>query len=116
MHAPNDRHELTNLSAVALRALLFACDISAVELLDALGPLHGLPIGIKDLEGTEGLLTTYGSPIYRANVPPRDNALVRRLRGAGAIVVGKTNVPEMGAGANSFNPVWVRPVIRSIRV
>jgi amidase len=140
-----DRHELTSLSAVALRALLLSREISAVELLDAciaridtlnpyvnaitatsferaraearaadtalargdaVGMLHGLPIGIKDLEETEGLLTTYGSPLYRANVPARDNILVRRLREAGAIVVGKTNVPEMGAGANSFNPVW----------
>ncbi|AIY42742.1 putative amidase [Collimonas arenae] len=71
-----------------------------------LGPLHGLPIGIKDLEETEGLLTTYGSPIYRHNVPTRDNALVARLRAAGAIVTGKTNVPEMGAGANTRNSVW----------
>ncbi|MCY0386637.1 amidase family protein [Robbsia sp. Bb-Pol-6] len=70
------------------------------------GLLQGLPIGIKDLEDTEGLLTTFGSPIYRANVPAADNTLVRRLRAAGAIVVGKTNVPEMGAGANTFNPVW----------
>lgn len=68
--------------------------------------LQGLPIGIKDLEETEGLLTTYGSAIYRANVPSRDNALVARLRAAGAIVVGKTNVPEMGAGANTRNTVW----------
>jgi Asp-tRNA(Asn)/Glu-tRNA(Gln) amidotransferase A subunit family amidase len=68
--------------------------------------LHGLPIAIKDLEETEGLLTTYGSPIYRNNVPARDNALVARLRAAGAIVVGKTNVPEMGAGANTRNAVW----------
>ncbi|KML53681.1 amidase [Burkholderia cepacia] len=73
---------------------------------DTVGALHGLPIGIKDLEETAGLLTTYGSPIYRANVPAHDNTLVRRLRAAGAIVVGKTNVPELGAGANSFNPVW----------
>ncbi|MGC4241639.1 MAG: amidase family protein [Herbaspirillum sp.] len=71
-----------------------------------LGLLHGLPIGIKDLEETEGLLTTYGSPIYRGNVPAHDNALVARLRAAGAIVAGKTNVPEMGAGANSRNTVW----------
>lgn len=71
-----------------------------------LGLLHGLPIGIKDLEETEGLLTTYGSPLYRGNIPARDNALVARLRAAGAIVAGKTNVPEMGAGANSRNAVW----------
>lgn len=71
-----------------------------------LGLLHGLPLGVKDLEDTEGLLTTHGSPIYRGNVPARDNVLVARLRAAGAIVTGKTNVPEMGAGANSRNPVW----------
>ena len=71
-----------------------------------LGLLHGLPLGVKDLENTAGLLTTFGSPIYRANVPAADNELVARLRAAGAIVAGKTNVPEMGAGANSFNPVW----------
>ncbi|PTB20398.1 amidase [Trinickia symbiotica] len=70
------------------------------------GPLQGLPIGIKDLEETEGLLTTYGSPLFRDHVPSMDNVFVRRLREAGAIVVGKTNVPEMGAGANTFNPVW----------
>ena len=70
------------------------------------GLLRGLPIGIKDLEETGGLLTTYGSPLFRHNLPERDNELVRRLRGAGAIMVGKTNVPEMGAGANTRNPVW----------
>lgn len=71
-----------------------------------LGLLHGLPLGVKDLEATEGLLTTYGSPLFRNHVPTSDNVLVARLRAAGAIVVGKTNIPEMGAGANSRNAVW----------
>lgn len=71
-----------------------------------LGLLHGLPLGVKDLEPTEGLLTTWGSPIYRGHVPAQDIELVARLRRAGAIVAGKTNVPEMGAGANSRNDVW----------
>ncbi len=71
-----------------------------------LGLLHGLPIGVKDLEATEGLLTTLGSPLYRDHVPIADNVLVARLRAAGAIVVGKTNVPELGAGANTRNDVW----------
>lgn len=71
-----------------------------------LGLLHGLPLGVKDLEDTQDLLTTHGSPIYRGHIPARDNVLVARLRAAGAIVTGKTNVPEMGAGANSRNPVW----------
>jgi len=73
---------------------------------EPVGILHGLPMGVKDLEETAGLLTTYGSPLYRGNVPARDNVLVGRLRAAGAILVGKTNVPEFGAGANTRNPVW----------
>ncbi len=73
---------------------------------DTLGLLHGLPTGIKDLEETAGLLTTFGSPLYRDFVPERDNAMVARVRAAGAVVVGKTNVPEFGAGANSRNVVW----------
>ena len=71
-----------------------------------LGPLHGLPLGVKDLQDTAGLLTTYGNVGLRANVPAQDNALVARLRAAGAIVTAKTNVPDMGAGANTRNPVW----------
>ena len=68
--------------------------------------LHGLPAGIKDLEETKDLLTTYGSPLYRDYVPNYDNVMVGRVRAAGAVVVGKTNVPEFGAGSNSRNPVW----------
>ncbi|EPN73052.1 amidase family protein, partial [Pseudomonas syringae pv. actinidiae ICMP 19101] len=71
-----------------------------------LGVLHGLPIGIKDLEETAGVLTTYGSQLFRDNIPAQDNLFVARLRAAGAIMVGKTNVPELGAGANTRNVVW----------
>lgn len=73
---------------------------------EPLGLLHGLPVGIKDLENTEGLLTTYGSPLFKNHLPTQDNALVARLRAAGGIVTAKTNVPEMGAGANTRNAVW----------
>ena len=73
---------------------------------DALGSLHGLPLGVKDLQDTAGLLTTYGNVRLRGNIPNADIALVARLRAAGAIVTAKTNVPDMGAGANSRNPVW----------
>jgi Asp-tRNA(Asn)/Glu-tRNA(Gln) amidotransferase A subunit family amidase len=73
---------------------------------ERLGPLHGLPLGVKDLQDTAGLLTTYGNVRLRGNVPANDNALVARLRAAGAIVTAKTNVPDMGAGANTRNPVW----------
>ena len=71
-----------------------------------LGRLHGLPVGIKDLQDTEGILTTHGSPLYRDHVPTRDSAHVALVRAAGAIVTAKTNVPEFGAGANSRNVVW----------
>lgn len=70
------------------------------------GPLDGLPIGVKDLQDTQGLLTTHGSLRARANVPDRDLPMVARLRAAGAIILAKTNVPELGAGGNSRNPVW----------
>lgn len=73
---------------------------------DDLGPLHGLPTGIKDLHETQGLRTTYGSPLFRDFVPAKDCAMVALVRKAGAIVVAKTNVPEFGAGANTRNPVW----------
>jgi amidase len=71
-----------------------------------LGLLHGLPIGIKDLNETEGIVTSYGSPLYRDYVPATDERMVASVRQAGAIVVGKTNTPEFGAGANTDNPVY----------
>jgi amidase len=73
---------------------------------EALGALHGLPTGIKDLHETAGLLTTYGSPLYRGFVPQNDAAMVALVRKAGAIILCKTNVPEFGAGANTRNVVW----------
>jgi len=72
----------------------------------ALPLLHGLPIGIKDLEETKGLRTTYGSPQYADFVPEADCGMVANLRAAGALILGKTNTPEFGAGANTINPVF----------
>ncbi len=136
---------LPHYSAIELRRMIGARQISPVELMDAciarietlnpavnaicatdfdraraaarvaeddvmrgvrLGPLHGLPLGVKDLQDTAGLLTTYGNVGLRGNVPSKDNSLVARLKSAGAIVTAKTNVPDMGAGANTRNPVW----------
>jgi amidase len=71
-----------------------------------LGPLHGLPVGVKDLHETNGIRTTYGSPLHRDFVPDFDCRLVQRERSAGAILVGKTNVPEFGLGSQTFNPVF----------
>lgn len=64
---------------------------------EALGALHGLPIGVKDLEMTNGIRTTSGSLIYQDRVPDADSIVVERLRKAGAIILGKTNTPEFGA-------------------
>jgi amidase len=72
----------------------------------ALGALHGLPIGIKDLTETAGLLTTFGNTQFTSHVPAQDNSLVARLKAAGAIIAAKTNTPDMGAGANTRNYVW----------
>jgi Asp-tRNA(Asn)/Glu-tRNA(Gln) amidotransferase A subunit family amidase len=73
---------------------------------DPLGLLHGLPLGVKDLEETEGLRTTFGSPIFRDHVPAADQRSIAAVRAAGAIVLGKTNTPEFGAGANTRNAVY----------
>lgn len=73
---------------------------------ESLGKLHGLPIAHKDLQNTKGVRTTYGSPIYTDNVPETDSLLVQRIKNAGAISVGKTNVPEFAAGSQTFNPIF----------
>lgn len=73
---------------------------------DNLGPLHGLPVGIKDLQPTAGIRTTFGSPIFKDFVPTEDSLTVQRYKDAGAIVIGKTNTPEFGAGSQTFNEVF----------
>ncbi|PZC50523.1 MAG: amidase [Chloroflexi bacterium] len=70
------------------------------------GPLYGLPIGIKDLSATKGIRTTKGSPIYANWIPDYDDLIVERFKKAGAIVIGKTNTPEFGAGSQTFNSVF----------
>lgn len=71
-----------------------------------LGPLHGMPIGVKDLHATKGIRTTYGSPLHKDDIPKADCLLVEREKKAGGIVIGKTNVPEFGLGSQTFNPVF----------
>lgn len=71
-----------------------------------LGPLHGLPVAHKDLQETKGIRTTYGSPLFKDNIPTQDTLLVERIKAAGAVTIGKTNVPEFGAGSQTFNPVF----------
>jgi amidase len=79
---------------------------AAVTSGEPLGPLHGIPVGIKDLAATAGIRTTYGSRLFADNVPTQDNLDIARLRQAGAIIVGKTNTPEFGAGPNTLNKLF----------
>ena len=113
MKACIDRIEALNpgVNAIAAtdfdRALAGARQAEAAVMRgDALPLLHGLPLGVKDLLDTAGLLSTSGNIGLRGHVPAADNSLVARLRVAGAIVACKTNVPDMGAGANTRNAVW----------
>ncbi len=73
---------------------------------DKPGALWGLPIAIKDLTLTKGIRTTFGSPIYKDFIPDQDALYVERLKKAGAIIIGKTNTPEFGAGSHTFNTVF----------
>jgi amidase len=70
------------------------------------GVLHGLPVAHKDLVDTAGIRTTRGSPFFRDYIPTRDALIVTRMRAAGALTVGKTNTPELGAGSQTFNTIF----------
>ncbi len=73
---------------------------------NAPGPLAGLPTGIKDLVDTAGIRTTHGSPLFADHVPQKDALHVARIRDAGAVILGKTNTPEWGAGSQTFNTLF----------
>jgi amidase len=73
---------------------------------EPVGPLHGLPHAVKDLALTDGIRTTFGSRIYKDFIPGEDALFVERLKQAGAIIIGKTNTPEFGAGSQTFNEVF----------
>src|SRR5258708_12037086 len=73
---------------------------------EPLGPLHGLPVAIKDITPTAGIRTTFASPFYKDYVPAEDAEVVRRLKAAGAIVLPKTNPPEFACGANTDNVLF----------
>lgn len=87
------------------RAAAAAADEATVRG-DELGPLHGLPHAFKDTHEVSGWPTTFGSPLRKDYVPKRDELIVERIRAAGAVVVGKTNVPEWAAGSHTFNPIF----------
>ena len=73
---------------------------------EIMGPLHGLPHAVKDLQPVKGIRSTSGSPILKDFVPTQDSLAVERMRKAGAIFIGKTNTPEFGLGSHTYNPVY----------
>ena len=77
---------------------------AAVARGDALGALHGLPQAIKDTAPVRGMRSTFGSPLFADHLPAADAIMVERMRAAGAIFIGKTNVPEFGLGSHTYNP------------
>lgn len=105
-----DRVDQVNGSVNAIVAMRDSDELMAeARALDAgpnTGPLHGLPFAVKDLADVAGLPTTQGSPFFKDFVPEHDDAMVARLRAAGAVFIGKTNTPEFGLGSHTFNPVY----------
>ena len=73
---------------------------------EAVGPLHGLPFAVKDTHLLAGWCTTFGSPLHSDFVPDTDTLAVERIRGAGVVLVGRTNVPEFAAGSHTFNTIF----------
>jgi aspartyl-tRNA(Asn)/glutamyl-tRNA(Gln) amidotransferase subunit A len=99
-----DLRAFLTVSEETARAGALAAD-RALAQGSTLGPLHGVPYAVKDLEWTAGIRTTYGSPAFRDFVPGEDAIVVERLRAAGAILVGKTSTPEFGLLGETRNPL-----------
>ena len=110
MAATLDRIEAVNPAVNAIVSLRDRDALMAeARAADAAGPggaLHGLPMAVKDLANVAGLPTTRGSPLFADEIAARDDLMVARMRAAGAILLGKTNVPEFGLGSHTFNPVF----------
>jgi amidase len=113
MQAHLDRIEQVNPAVNAIVTFLPERGLEGARAVDAalargetLGPLAGLPVAHKDLLPTRGVRTTQGSLIFKDFVPDTDAVVVERLRAAGAIMIGKTNTPEFGAGSQTFNAVF----------
>jgi amidase len=96
---------VVTLDAEGARAAADAADAALAAGHDV-GPLHGLPVAHKDTHATGGMRTTWGSPLHMDTVPLRDELIVGRYKAAGAVRVGKTNVPEFAAGSHTFNTVF----------
>jgi len=96
---------IVSMDSERARSMARACDQQTASGAE-LGLLHGLPTAHKDLVDVAGLTSTHGSALLSENVPIRDDLIAERIKAAGAIVIGKTNVPEFGAGSQTFNDVF----------
>lgn len=97
----------------SVNALVSLCDrddllaqAAKADQAERAGWMHGLPIAVKDLANAAGLPTSMGSPLFKSNVPSKDDIMVSRMRDAGAIFIGKTNTPEFGLGSHTYNPLF----------
>ena len=101
-------HAVNALVARRFEALVDEAKAAEKAVMDgeALGPLHGLPFGVKDMIDVKGLPTTFGSEAFKDNIATRDDAIVAAMRKAGAMPMGKTNNPEWSAGGNTRNRVY----------
>ncbi|GHF46981.1 amidase [Seohaeicola zhoushanensis] len=110
MQATLDRIDATNDTVNAVVALrdpdALMAEARAKDAGPKAGPLHGLPIAVKDLVNVQGIVSCQGSPALAGFVPKKDDLIAARMRAAGAILIGKTNSPEFGLGSHTFNPVY----------
>ncbi len=110
MRATLDRIEVVNPQINAIVSLrdreVLMGEARLADQMSRKGWLHGMPIAVKDLVAVKGVRSTWGSPLLADFVPEADDGLVTRLRDAGAIIIGKSNVPEWGLGSHSYNPVF----------
>ena len=100
------RIEATEPAIHALPTLTAERARRAATRVDRASLLAGLPFAVKDLENVAGVLTTFASPIYARNIPERSDIMVERMEAAGGIVLAKSNTPEFGAGANTYNQLF----------
>ncbi len=96
---------VVSLDAERARAAAAVAD-EALARGHAVGPLHGLPFAVKDTHLLAGWRTTFGSPLHADFVPDVDTLAVERIRGAGVVLLGRTNVPEFAAGSHTFNTIF----------
>ncbi len=104
-HNPRVNAIVSLQPAELLLAQADGCDAQLAQGLPT-GWMHGFPMAIKDLASTAGVRTTLGSPLFAEQLPAQDSLMVARMKAAGGIVIGKTNVPEFGLGSHSYNPVF----------